>query len=339
MRPGGVFSGDGPRWFTIAAHRPFVEDLARGLTASLLPLGPQALSEATVLTPNQRGARALAEAFLTVSGGRAVLLPQVRALGDLDEGEPPFEPGVLALDLPPAVSAYRRRFELARLVAQNADMFERRIDAAGALELADALAAFLDSLQIEEVEGSGRLDALVEGDLAKHWQKSAAFLKLALDAWPQRLKALGLIDISERRVRLLRLLERQWTGHPPAGPLIAAGSTGTAPATADLLAVVARAPRGAVVLPGLDLDLDVKAWDAVGEQHPQGAMKRLLDRHGLSREAVKVWPVEFVSGETRGRWRRRLINEALRPARTVRPTKPMAMGSPSAGASSRILWI
>jgi ATP-dependent helicase/nuclease subunit B len=272
------------------------------------------LSDAVVLTPTRRGARALAEAFLTVSGGQAVLLPQVRALGDLDEGEPPFEPGDIGLDLPAAVSGYRRRFELARLVAANAELFERPIDAAAALELADALAGFLDSLQIEEVSGADRIDALVEGDLARHWQISARFLKLALEEWPARLRELGLIDVAERRVRLLRLLERQWTAHPPTTPLIAAGSTGTGPATADLLRAVAAAPQGAVVLPGLDLELAAKAWDDIGEQHPQGAMKRLLDRHGLTRDAVNPWPTGVVDDDGKGRWRRRMINEALRPA-------------------------
>ena len=314
----GPFAKPGPRWFTIPAHRPFTLDLARGLKRALEPLGPQALAEAIVLTPTRRGARALAEAFLAVSDGRAVLLPQVRALGDLDEGEPPFEPGDLVLDLPPAVSADRRRFELARLVVEHDHLFERRIDAAAALELADALAGFLDSLQIEEADAAagaiGAIEALAPADMARHWQKSADFLKLALDAWPRRLAELGLIDVSQRRVGLLRLLERQWTDNPPSCPLIAAGSTGTAPATADLLAAVARAPQGVVVLPGLDLELADKAWAAVGEQHPQGAMKRLLERHGLVRSQVEEWPAGETGSQARGRWRRRLINEALRPA-------------------------
>jgi ATP-dependent helicase/nuclease subunit B len=310
----GPFDRAGPRWFTIPAHRPFVEDLARGLSLALAPLGPEALSQAIVLTPTRRGARALAEAFLTVSGGKAVLLPQVRTLGDLDEGEPPFEPGDIGLDLPPAVSGYRRRFELARLVSENAHIFRRPIDAAGAVELADALAAFLDSLQIEEVSADGKIETLVEGDFAEHWKHSAQFLSLALDAWPRRLRELGLMDVAERRVALLRLLQRQWTDAPPAVPLIAAGSTGTAPATADLLAAIAAAPLGAVVLPGLDLELADKAWDDVGEQHPQGAMKRLLDRHGLTRANVSEWPAGVTGSQARGRWRRRVINEALRPA-------------------------
>src|SRR6202012_4490537 len=198
-----------------------------------------------------------------------------------------------------------RRFDRARLPAEHAHLFDRPIDAAAALELADALAGFLDSLQIEEADGSG-LDALAPAEMAQHWQKSADFLRIAVEKWPRRLAELGLIDVSERRVALLRTLERQWTDNPPTGPLTAAGSTGTAPATADLLAAVARAPKGAVVLPGLDLELADKAWAAVGEQHPQGAMKRLLVRHGLTRGDVGLWPGGEAQDETRGRWRRRL---------------------------------
>ena len=105
------------RWFTIPAHRPFLEDLARApCTLTLAATDPEALADAMVLTPTRRGARSLTEAFLKAGGGRALLLPQILALGDLDEGEPPFEPGDLALDLPPAITPGQRRFELARLV-------------------------------------------------------------------------------------------------------------------------------------------------------------------------------------------------------------------------------
>ncbi|QUD86262.1 double-strand break repair protein AddB [Phenylobacterium montanum] len=302
-----------PRWFTIPAHRPFVTDLAKGLYDALAPGGPEALSDAIVLTPTRRAARALSEAFVEVAGGRPVLLPQIRALGDLDEGEPPFEPGDLALDLPPAISPWRRRFELARLAADHAPALGRSLDAVQALELADALAAFLDSVQIEEAGDLDRLDGWVESELARHWKISADFLRLATQAWPERLEELGLIDLTARRVALLRLLAERWRDTPPEGVLVAAGSTGTAPATADLLRVIAAAPKGCVVLPGLDQDLADKAWDKVDEQHPQGAMKRLLARAGIDRRAVRSFSAP-APGDARGRWRRRIVNEALRPA-------------------------
>ena len=302
-----------PRWFTIPAHRPFLEDLAAGLWRGLSPLGPDALADAIILVPTRRAARSLAPgAFMGASGGDAVLLPQIRTLGDLDPEETPFEPGDLSLDLPAAISPWRRRFELARLVAENQALLERRLDAASALELADALAEFLDACQLEETGDPGAVRALVEGELARHWQASARFLNLALEVWPRRLAALGLIDVAARRVLLLRRLAERWSERPPDQVIVAAGSTGSVPAAADLLAAIAGAPRGCVVLPGLDKSLAGSAWAAVDEQHPQGGLKRLLDRFALTRERVADWPAS-AEPDSRGRWRRRLINEALRP--------------------------
>ena len=68
-----------------------------------------------------------------------------------------------------------------------------------------------------------------------------------------------------------------------------AGSTGSVPATANLMAAIARLPKGAIVLPGLDTDLDEESWSTIGgvgddetdpvHSHPQAALRRLLDSH------------------------------------------------------------
>lgn len=68
-----------------------------------------------------------------------------------------------------------------------------------------------------------------------------------------------------------------------------------------------------MVLPGLDQDLADKAWAKVDVQHPQGALKRLLDEARVAKGAVAVWPASL-RAESAGRWRRRIVNEALRPA-------------------------
>lgn len=307
------FEQPGPRWFNIPAHRPFAEDLARGLHAALSPRGPDALSQAIVLTPTRRGARALADAFVAAADGRAVLPPQMRPLGDLEEGEPPFEPGDLALDLPAAIDPLKRRFELMRLVADNAAYVpDRELDAAAVLELADALGGFFDSVQIEEAAVEGRLAGLVDLEQADHWRVSREFLENAVAGWRRRLDILGVDDVSERRVKLLRRLADRWREAPPRGVLVAAGSTGTAPATRALLIAIAEAPQGCVVLPGLDDGLADKAWAKVDVQHPQGALKRLLDEARVGKGEVRPWPAS--PEQSAGRWRRRIINEALRPA-------------------------
>ena len=310
------FSGPTPRWWAIAAHRPFLEDLAWGVLDWLGDRAPESLSDAVILLPNRRAARDFTQALAKTAGDRPVLLPQVRPLGDLEEDEPPFAPGALGLDLPPAIAPLTRRFEMARLVVET---YDADLTPLQALAMADALGGFLDSCQLEEVADPERVLTLVEGELAEHWTRAAEFLAIGVEAWAKRLAELGLVDPAWRRATLLRRLAEQWDAHPPTQPVIAAGSTGSVPAAADVLGAVARAPQGCVVLPGLDLDLDPAVWTQIdddNEQHPQRALKRLLDRHGIARDTVRPWarPPVDPSAQARGLARQRLLNEALRPA-------------------------
>ena len=81
---------------------------------------------------------------------------------------------------------------------------------------------------------------------------------------------------------------------PALGPVIAAGSTGSIPATAELLSAISRLPNGAVVLPGLDLALDERSWSVIAAAaphpsvfgHPQFGLAKLLRKIGLTRADV-----------------------------------------------------
>ena len=64
----------------------------------------------------------------------------------------------------------------------------------------------------------------------------------------------GAIEAAERRDQLIEAEAKRLANSD--APVIAAGSTGSMPATAKLLATIARLPHGALVLPGLDMDLD-----------------------------------------------------------------------------------
>src|SRR5690606_25546082 len=75
-------------------------------------------------------------------------------------------------------------------------------------------------------------------------------------------------------------------------PVIAAGSTGSIPATARLLLAIARLPRGALVLPGLDTGMSAETHAALLDPrhnphgHPQYGLAQLLRRLGTSPAAV-----------------------------------------------------
>jgi len=75
-----------PAIFTIPIHLPFLDNLVAGLHAEIGD-DALALSRITIFLPTRRACRALREAFLRASEGRALLLPRMRPLGDLDDDE------------------------------------------------------------------------------------------------------------------------------------------------------------------------------------------------------------------------------------------------------------
>lgn len=296
--------------FTIPAGLSFVDSLARHL---LEEAGdePLRLAEALVLLPNRRACRSLREAFLRQSGGKPLLLPRMRTVddADLDEMELSAED---PLDIPPPMDPLARRLLLTRLVmAMGGGRGGQAPGPDQAARLASELANLLDSVQIERLSFD-KLAALVPEDYASHWQATLEFLEIVTGAWPVILAEQKALDPHERINRMLAAQAERWRDEPPAFPVIAAGSTGTRPATAELLAVVAALPAGKVVLPGLDLELDEASWAALDASHPQHSMKRLLERLGVERRRVRP----LLPSPDPRRDRVRLVAEALRPAAT-----------------------
>jgi ATP-dependent helicase/nuclease subunit B len=286
----------------------------------------------TIYLPTRRAARALREAFLAEAGGQALLLPHIRALGDPDEEaaiifgaeDGAEDDGALGA---PAIGALPRRLALMRLVLAlghrpAASATEAEIDSlrfvhspGQASALAADLARLMDFVEQEEIDLAD-LDQLVPGDLAIHWEETVEFLKIVTEHWPRYLADNRLVSPVARRTMLMaQETERLARGSPY--PVIAAGSTGTVPATARLLKVIASLPNGAVVLPGLDLDLDQDSWSSLAEhpEHPQSGMAALLSKLGATRSDVTY--VRDSAPDARAGARLYLASEALRPAETT----------------------
>jgi len=339
-----------PRVFTIPAATPFVPTLIRALVDGTLVSGfpagrdPLALAAATLYLPTRRACRLARDLFLAEIGGNAAILPRIVAIGDLDEDEIAFAQaatGALAadaLDLPPALGGLERRMLLAQFVLTWAASPEMRTaegvplvanSPSAALALADDLARLMDDMTTRQVSWD-RLDDLVPAELDAYWQLTLRFLKIARDHWPALLDQRGAIEPATRRDLLIAAEAKRLAAHTE-GPVIAAGSTGSMPATAELITTIARLPHGAVVLPGLDTDLDPQSWELIGGRrdaadrefvdaavgHPQFAMQALLRRIGIARDEVTTLGKPSPHHDAAGRsapGRERFVSEALRPA-------------------------
>ncbi|HXL69588.1 MAG TPA: double-strand break repair protein AddB, partial [Xanthobacteraceae bacterium] len=320
-----------PRVFTIPLSAPFLPTLAAALLDGRLVPGfaprgdPLALASATVFLPTRRAARALASAILRAAGGEATALPRIVPLGDVDEDALAFaEEAPLAQR--PAANALSRKLVLATLVRKWAAQLpeatgdQYRLLAASpaaAIALADSLARLFDDLIIADVRLED-LRKVVPPELDRYWEKSFEFLQMAYQGWFAYLAERGLADPTKRRDELIAG-EAKRVAAGGDGPVIAAGSTGSLPAVANLLAAIARRPDGAVILPGLDRDLDAESYALIdgGEGvepspgHPQFGLKRLLGRLGISRSDVEALAAPTAPA------RERLLSEAFRPAATT----------------------
>lgn len=334
------------RLHTLPPELPFVDALAAGIL-DRVGADPLALSRVTVLLPTARAVRSLREAFLRLSDGRPVLLPRLSPLGEVDADEVALALEGLAggglaggaggLSVPPSVSPLRRQLLLARLILKAGGLAATTAQAA---RLAAELARLLDQVQAERLSFE-RLQTLVPADYAGHWQVTLTFLEIVTRLWPEVLAEEGCVDPAVERDARLLALARAWEMQPPPGPVIAAGVTGSIPATADLLAVVARLPQGAVVLPGLDLGMDEATWAGLDGSHPQAGLKSLLERLGAERRDVTPWPLPAAGplavAPRSPAARARLLAEALRPAETTEAWRALPALPPDALAGvSRI---
>lgn len=348
-----------PRVFTIASGLPFLPTLTHSLlNGAIIPEWPRddeplAFADATIYLPTRRATRAFLNELATRSRAGALLLPRVVPLGGLEDVEDRLvlERGFDAIDgdtrLLPDMDPIRRRLILTRLVLAwskqisetlakggstdfNTSLVEGwREDPQGfivaatphdAVDLADALGTLIDTLVIYGKTWAD-LHALVPSENDEYWRISKHFLEIAAATWPALKEAEGVMDMAERRHHLLTLEADRLSRDRPATPIIAAGSTGSMPATAALLSAIARLPQGAVVLPDLDQGLDELSFGLLTESdghikepsHPQAQLAHLIKRIGINRQDVT--PLGQASHKAEARMM--LLSEAMRPAEST----------------------
>jgi ATP-dependent helicase/nuclease subunit B len=327
-----------PHLWSIPAGVPFLDALAEAVLADRFGLGlarpsddPAALAALTIYVPTRRAVRGLAHALQQRAGGGAMILPRLVPLGDPTEAlvadalEEELRAGDSeALPVPPLT----RQMLLASLLqaagragsGAGTGLLSDSLGAAFAL--GGDLAAILDAMQAEETPFD-RLGTLDASRFDAFWQTTAELMAILGAHWPAILAERGVCDPIAWRNRALDRQAAAIAGAERTDPIIVAGSTGSMPATARLMAAVARRPRGVVVLPDLDEAMGEADWRALSglaarapdrfASHPQAQLLRLLE--SLQAARADVQPLTAPLGPLAAR--RALLAEALRPAEST----------------------
>ena len=330
------------RIFTIPPGAAFLRTVAAALCDGRLhngfrhdPADPLSLANVTIFVPTRRSARVLRSEFVDLLGGRSAILPVIRPLGETDDDSGYFDLAAPEeMDLAMPIGGVARLLELGRLILAWRNRLPQVVidihsespliapaSPADAIWLARSLAELIDSVETEERDW-GDLKNLQTAEHALWWQLTAEFLSIASTFWPARLEELRRSSPARHQAALLRGEARRIFEREHKGPVIVAGSTGSVPAAADLIAAISALPEGAVVLPGLDLDMPDAHWTMVGSEasggridpssrsHPQFGLSRLMRKLGIARDEVEV----LDPPEPDIILRNRMLSQALAPS-------------------------
>ncbi len=300
--------------YNISATESFLDVLAEGIIRRYAAQDLNELSKILVLLPNKRSCTGLREAFLRQTKGKPVLLPKIRPVGDIDSEEIFITSEIF--DIPEPVPAIKEKFILAKLIMewqkenQGGDIKNYTEDQA--LFLAGELRSFLHDLQRENIPFTS-LGNIVPDELAKHWQITMDFLYSLVEKWGYVQKKEGFISSVEFQKKLTKKQIELWRDNPPEYPVIIAGSTGSIPATSELIKEVLSLKKGAVILPALDTFCSSDYWKSIDKSHPQYAIKNLLSFLSVSREDVANWSDGCDDNE-----RLRVASEVLSPPEVIK---------------------
>ncbi|MFN3363836.1 MAG: double-strand break repair protein AddB, partial [Allorhizobium sp.] len=332
-----------PRLLTIPPGRPFLRTLTEALLDGRLtdgfrydPSDPLTLAGVTLLVPTRRAARVLRSEFVDLLGGRAAILPDIRTLGETDDDSGFFDLDAPQLmDLAPPVSGTVMLLELARLILAWRNQLPEIVRSihsdtplvapaspADAVWLARALVELIEAAETEGCDWKD-LEKLQSADFGSWWQLTLEFLKIATQFWPVRLQELVRSSPARHRDAVLRAEAERFRRQGASGPVIVAGSTGSIPAAAELIAAIAELDQGVVVLPGLDLDMPDEDWAKLNDReisvirpspavrgHPQYGLAHLLRHMKLERADVRV----LETSDPALRDRAEFLSRAMAPA-------------------------
>lgn len=340
-----------PRVFSIPSGAPFLSHFVDALLSGVLiedfaPNGDiqSALIDTTIYVPTRRAARSLRAIFIEKSRTQSSFLPNIFPLGSVDEEHFFFtEICPYPLMISPPIGEIERLLLLARLIhpwrknlpdhlrsmlsTENVSIPSHTADA---IWLAQDLVHLMDEIETESVNWS-KLKDIAPDTLSEWWQITLDFLTIVTQNWPKILEERQLSTPAGWRNQILKMQADTLHKTQPNKPIIAAGATGSMPAIAHLLKVIACLPKGAVVLPGLDLHMDEAQWNALdpthdGEKdfylsgytasafsHPQHHLKKLLSLMQCPRIHIREIGQRSKIKEKRSA----LLSEALRPASTT----------------------
>ena len=177
------------------------------------------MSFVDVFLPSRRSVNELKKIFLENSNKKSIILPNIKAIGDIDYDE------ILSLDydniekyLDITKSTSTIKYKL--LLIEK--LIEENINIDQAINLANELSNFFQEVEQQELNLDD-LENIVDDEYSLHWQKILKFLKVFGKKWNKFLNENNIISKNKNSLINLKFYKDSFKNKKPKNPIIFAG--------------------------------------------------------------------------------------------------------------------
>lgn len=243
------------------------------------------LSNITILLPSRRSCNELKRIFLENSKNNAIILPNIKAIGDIDYDDlffklPNKDDFKNYLDFSANTSRIKYKILLIKELLKwtktsNKNIF-KNIQMEQITNLALELEKFLNEVNKNNLD-LDNLDKIVDDEYSQHWQEILSFLKVFSKKWNKFIEDNNLISITTYRTKILEFNAEYFKNNKPTNPIIIAGISSNIKSTYNLIKNIIQHDNCYFIFNGLDTTLTENEWEKINVFHPQYLLKNLLD--------------------------------------------------------------
>lgn len=258
------------------------------------------LSNFTILLPSRRSCNELKRIFLENSSNSAIILPNIRAIGDID-----YDDLVLKQinkndlenfsDFSNNTSRIKYKILLIKELLKWAKSSNKNLFKDITIEQASNLALELEKF-LNEVNRNGLnlddLEKIVDDEYSQHWQEVLNFLEIFGKKWNKFIKDNNVISVVDFKSRMIEFNAEYFKKNKPLNPIVIAGVSGSVKSTCEFIKSLIKYDNCYYFFKDLNKNLTEDEWKEIGVFHPQYSFKNLLD-NCINCERDRVKNLEF----------------------------------------------
>ena len=289
------------KYLNIPANENFLETLYKYILEEF-NYNPIELSDLVVLLPSRRSCNELKKIFLNNSDKKAVLLPNIKAIGDISYDELLLEKidlNILKQFKEIAKPISNIKYKLL-MIKQLLD-FRKNLNVEQAVNLSKELNKFLNEVNSNNLDFDN-LKNLVDDEYAEHWQKSLDLLQVFGKKWRNYINENNIISNAEYMYKMLDLHTNIYKNRAPKSPILIAGNICNIKKTLELVKALSRYDNTYFVFKGFENVLNNDEFSKINEYHSHFCYLNIVNELKINIKDIKTIEndkiVDNVSRET-----------------------------------------